>query len=236
MRLATGFQGLRCWRLWRWASTGVGAHGLGEILTVGLTLCIHAARSVWFMAETFSNRLLDLGELCETIRDRWLSVTGLAADANACVFAARVLRVVAERQKVPFVAMACTTSIHTVLPDVDNPPTVLDSAVLSVVEPGVWPWHIVAFLGTGVDAWVLDLTAGQFGSVWPVHPKPGPVVRGPTAFDVVFENDVPIVVIYAEAGVFVLHQVAQGSRSIDLGVFDNELEIAERLVGFELSC
>jgi hypothetical protein len=87
--------------------------------------------------------------------------------------------------------MACTTSIHTELPDVDAPPLMLDPAALSIVEPGVWLWHIVVFLGTGADAWLLDLTAGQFGAVWPVHAKPGPVVRGPDGFDVVFENDRP---------------------------------------------
>jgi hypothetical protein len=82
-----------------------------------------------------------------------LGVTGLPVEANACVFAARVLKVVAEQQRLPFVAMACTTSIHTDLPDVDNPPPVLDPVALSVVESGVWPWHLVVFLGTGFDAW-----------------------------------------------------------------------------------
>ena len=117
--------------------------------------------------------------------------------------------------------------------DVDNPPAVLDPAALSVVEPGVWPWRIVVFLATGFDAWVLDLTAGQFGSVWPVHAKPGPVVRGPDGCDVVFENDRPVVVTYAEAGAYVLHQVAVGARPIDLGVFDNALEIAAQRLAQE---
>jgi hypothetical protein len=177
-----------------------------------------------------TNQLLAMDDLCKALADRWLSVTGLPVESNACVFAARVLRVVAERQKIPFRAMACTTSIHTELPDVDNPPMMLDPAVLSVVEPGVWPWHIVVFLGTGTDAWVLDLTAGQFGSVWPVHATPGPIARGPNRFDVVFENDRPVVVAYAEAGAYVLHQEAAGARPIDLGVFDNELEIADWLL------
>jgi hypothetical protein len=73
-------------------------------------------------------------------------------ESTSCVFAARVSRVVAERQRVPFRVMACTTSIHTDLPDVDASPLMLDPAVLSIVEPGVWPWHIVVFLGTGTDA------------------------------------------------------------------------------------
>jgi hypothetical protein len=174
-----------------------------------------------------TKQLLALDDLCKTVADRWLSVTGLPVESNACVFAARVLRVVAERQKIPFRAMACTTSIHTELPDVDNPPMLLDPAALSVVEPGVWPWHIVVFLGTGTEAWVLDLTAGQFGSVWPVHATPGPVARGPNGCDVVFDNDRPVVVAYAEAGAYVLHQEAAGARPMDLGVFDNELEIAD---------
>jgi hypothetical protein len=177
-----------------------------------------------------TNQLLALDDLCKTVADRWLSVTGLPVESNACVFAARVLRVVAERQKVPFRVMACTTSIHTELPDVDNPPVLLDPAALSVVEPGVWPWHIVVFLGTGTDAWVLDLTAGQFGSVWPVHATPGPVARGPAGYDVVFENNRPLVVAYAEAGAYVLHQRAVRARLIDLVVFDNEPEIASKLL------
>jgi hypothetical protein len=36
-----------------------------------------------------------------------------------------------------------------------------------------------------------------------------------------------LVVTYAEAGSFVLHQEAVGAKLIDLGVFDNELEIAD---------
>jgi hypothetical protein len=38
------------------------------------------------------------------------------------------------------------------------------------------------------------------------------------------------VVAYAEAGAYVLHQEALRARPIDLGVFDNELEIADGLV------
>jgi hypothetical protein len=91
----------------------------------------------------------------------------------------RGVQEVAERQRVPFRVMACTTSIHTELPDVDAPPLMLDPAVLSSVEPGVWPWHLVVFLGTGTDARLLDLTAGRFGAVWPVPAKPGLVARGP---------------------------------------------------------
>ena len=163
---------------WMQSADGCGLEAaVGEILTWGLLGCLPWVLRLSPMAET-STRLLGLAELCQTVGDRWLGFTGLPVEANACVFAARVLKVVAEQQKVPFVAMACTTSIHTDLPDVDNPPAVLDPAALSVVEPGVWPWHIVVFLGTGFDAWVLDLTAGQFGSVWPVHAKPGPVVPG----------------------------------------------------------
>jgi hypothetical protein len=178
------------------------------------------------MAER-TGQLLALDVLCRQVKERWLAVTGLPVESNSCVFAARVLRVVAQRQRVPFRVMACTTSIHTELPDVDAPPLMLDPAALSIMEPGVWPWHIVVFLGTGTNAWLLDLTAGQFGSVWPVHSTPRPVVRGPDGFDVVFENDRPVVVIYAEAGAYVLHQKAAGARPIDLGAFDNELEIAD---------
>jgi hypothetical protein len=47
---------------------------------------------------------------------------------------------------VPFRVKACATSIHTVLPDVDAPPLMLDPAALNIVEPGVWPWHLVVFL------------------------------------------------------------------------------------------
>jgi hypothetical protein len=42
----------------------------------------------------------------------------------------------------------------------------------------------------------------------PVCATPGPVVRGPDGFDVVFENDLPVVVTYAEAGMYALHQEA----------------------------
>ncbi len=44
--------------------------------------------------------------------------------------------------------------------------------------------------------------------------------------DAVFENNEPVVVTYAEAGLYVLHQAApeKGARPIDLGVFDNEVE------------
>ena len=44
-----------------------------------------------------------------------------------------------------------------------------------------------------------------------VHAMPGPVVRGPAGCDVVFENDRPVVVSYAEAGAFVLHQEVLGA-------------------------
>ena len=43
-------------------------------------------------------------------------------------------------------------------------------------------------------------------------------------------KDRPVVVAYAEAGAYVLHQEAAGARLIDLGVFDNELEIADSLL------
>jgi hypothetical protein len=46
---------------------------------------------------------------------------------------------------------------------------------------------------------------------------------------VVFENDRPLVATYAEAGAYVLHQEAPGARPIDLGVFGNELEIADAI-------
>ena len=59
-----------------------------------------------------------------------------------------------------------------------------------------------------------------------MHATPGLVVRGPNGYDVAFENDRPVVT-YAEAGSFVLHQEAVGAKLIDLGVFDNELEIAD---------
>jgi hypothetical protein len=58
-----------------------------------------------------------------------------------------------------------------------------------------------------------------------VDASPGPVVRGPDGFDVVFENDLPVVVTYAEAGAYALHQEAAGAGSVDLGVFDSELEL-----------
>jgi hypothetical protein len=74
--------------------------------------------------------------------------------------------VAAKRQRVAFRVMACTTSIHIELPNVTAPPLMLDRAALSVVEPGVWPWQIVMFLGKGTDAWLLDLTSGQIGAVF----------------------------------------------------------------------
>jgi hypothetical protein len=101
-----------------------------------------------------TGQLLALDELCRRLADRWLVVTGLSVTSNSCVFAARVLRVVAERQKVPFRVMACTTSIHTELPDVDNPPLMLDPADLSVVEPGLWRgtlWCYLAPVWTQLD-------------------------------------------------------------------------------------
>jgi hypothetical protein len=54
------------------------------------------------------------------------------------------------------------------------------------------------------------------------------MVRGPDECRVVFENDRPITATYAEAGAHVLHQVAARARPFELGVFDNELEIADR--------
>ena len=39
------------------------------------------------------SQLLALNDLCKTVADRWLSVSGLPVESNACVFAARVLRV-----------------------------------------------------------------------------------------------------------------------------------------------
>ena len=59
------------------------------------------------------------------------------------------------------------------------------------------------------------------------------LVRWFPAYDAVFENDRAVVVTYAVAGAYVLHQVALGARPIDLGVFDNELEIAAQLLAHE---
>jgi hypothetical protein len=72
----------------------------------------------------------------------------------------------------------------------------------------------------------------DFVAVDAVRSTPGPVVRGPDGFDLVFENDLPVVVTYAEAGAYALHQEAASAGSVELGVFDSELEIADCL----LSC
>lgn len=39
------------------------------------------------------------------VGERWLAVAGLPVESNICVFAARVVRVVAERQRVAFRVM-----------------------------------------------------------------------------------------------------------------------------------
>ena len=39
-----------------------------------------------------------------------------------------------------------------------------------MVEPGVWPWHLVVFLGMGFDAWCLIsrlVSLGRFGRCMP---------------------------------------------------------------------
>ena len=102
-------------------------------------------------------------------------------------------------------------------------PVTSASGNVAVIEPISFVSNVCGrahcgVLGTGTDAWLLELTAGQFGSVWPVHARPGPVARGPAGCDVVFENDRPVVDTYAEAGAFVLHQAALGASLLPLKI------------------
>ena len=56
---------------------------------MGLTVVLRGVHTLICMAEQTS-QLMALDDLCKKLADRWLSVTGLPVESNACVFAARV--------------------------------------------------------------------------------------------------------------------------------------------------
>ncbi len=152
-----------------------------------------------------------------------------------CLTAARCLKIVAKELRIPFHAMACTVAIGVTHPDVDDVRGHFDKGLLKSMHADYWPWHMVVVLGGFDDPWLFDLAAGQYANLlvrpvgFPELSFP-PIVRGPLALDVAYENGVPVAIAYAEQGLFIDLRNAPMARAVQLAPTEDDRMMADALL------
>lgn len=94
---------------------------------------------------------------------------------------------------------------------------------------------MVVILGGFDDPWLFDLAAGQYVSLmsqlvgFPALLFP-PIVRGPDAIDLAYEDSIPVAAVYAQQGLFVDLRIARQARPIQFTPTEVDRMMADTLV------
>jgi hypothetical protein len=176
-----------------------------------------------------------LAEIAPVIESEWMGVSNSKQSDALCLTAARCLKIVAKQLRIPFHAMACTVAIGDTHPDVDDVRGHFDKGWLKPMHADYWPWGMVVVLGGFDDPWLFDLAAGQYAKLldrpvgFPELSFP-PIVRGPLALDVAYENGAPVAIAYAEQGLFIDLRSAPMARAVQLAPTGDDSMMANALL------